>query len=71
MNNKACTPLLDILTSSKHTLHKIPDVTENDSEAFCNALLACQRFDLYTLKNRLLHSIVWIVENGTIWLPSE
>lgn len=56
----------DLLTSSQHTLHKILDVAEHDPEAFCYALLACQRFDLDTLKNRLLHSIIWVIENGTV-----
>ena len=56
----------DVLTSSQHTLHEIPNVAEDDSEAFCNALLACQRFDLDTLKNWLLEGIIWVIKNGTI-----
>lgn len=33
--------LPDIRTSSQHALHKISNVTEDDPEAFCNALLTC------------------------------
>lgn len=32
---------MNVRTSGKHTLHKIPNVAENDPKTFCNALLAC------------------------------
>ena len=55
-----------ILTSRKHTLHKVSNVAENDSKALCSALLTCQRFDLNTLEYRLFRRIIWVFENGSI-----
>lgn len=53
------------LTSRKHALHKIPNVTENHTKPLCSSLLACQRFDLYTLKDRLLNSISRVIKYGS------
>lgn len=38
-----------LLTSGKHALDKICDVTEDDPEAFWSPLLPSQRLDLDTL----------------------
>ena len=50
-----------MLTSGKHALHEIVDVTEDNSEALWSALLPNQRFHLDTLQYGLRYSGVGIL----------
>ena len=57
-----------ILTSGKHALHEIVDITEDNSEALWSALLPNQRFHLHTLQYGLRYSGIGIlirIENCT------
>ena len=57
-----------MLTSGKHALHEIVDITEDNSEALWSALLPNQRFHLDTLQYRLRYSGIGIlirIENCT------
>ena len=53
----------ELLTSGKHALYEVVDITEDNPETFWRTLwrLAGQRLDLNTLQDRLRDRLIWLI----------
>ena len=51
----------ELLTSGKHALYEVVDITEDYPETFWPTLLAGQRLDLNTLQDRLRDRLIWLI----------